>query len=369
MIVAFESGGNRWIDTAVESSYYAKTAAISRINNGKPPTAVQWHTGVSLIEMYQEGYFRDLHDLAEEQQWRKILPKAIFDNISVDGRVVAVPITLHSSNWLWANKKILDEAGVHAPASWQEFLEVAPVIAEAGYTPLALGGQAWQERALFLPIVLGTGGAQLYEDALVHHHPEALAGPDMVKAFEVFARLRSYIDPESPGRDWSDTTKMVIEGTAAFQIMGDWAKGEFTQAGMMPGKDFLCTPSPGSDGKLLLVSDAFVMAKTSDEQILASQVALAKTMMDKDVQKAMNMAKGSIPPRTDIDLDGFDDCSRLAMKIASQDGSTLPGFSMANTGIVGNAIMSVISTFWNDPAITPSEAAHMLAEAVKKAKL
>ena len=34
---------------------------------------------------------------------------------------------------------------------------------------------------------------------------------------------------------------MVMNGEAAFQIMGDWAKGEFLAAGKKLGKDFLCS--------------------------------------------------------------------------------------------------------------------------------
>ena len=35
-------------------------------------------------------------------------------------------------------------------------------------------------------------------------------------------------------------TGMVIEGKAGFQIMGDWAKGEFIAAGKVPGVDYYC---------------------------------------------------------------------------------------------------------------------------------
>lgn len=365
----FETRGNTWIDTAVESSYYAKTAAITRISNPNPPTAVQWHTGVSLAEMYNEGLFRDLTDLAEEEQWLKVLPTAIRDGISVDGKFVAVPVTLHSSNWLWANKKILDEVGVAVPTNWQEFLDAAKKITATGYIPLALGGQAWQERALFLPVVLGSGGKELYLDAIVNHQPEALSGQQMINAFTLFGKLREFIDSESPDRSWPDTAKLIIEGKAAFQFMGDWAKGEFIQAGMTPGKEFLCAPSPGSNNSLLLVSDAFAMVNTSDVKIRESQDELARIMMDKEVQRAMNLKKGSIPPRTDFSLDGFDSCAQLASSIASREDGTYPGFSMANTGIVGSAMMSVISSFWNSPDLAPAEAAKMLEEAVKNAKL
>ena len=36
---------------------------------------------------------------------------------------------------------------------------------------------------------------------------------------------------------------MVINGKAGMQIMGDWAKGEFLNAGKVPGKDFVASGS------------------------------------------------------------------------------------------------------------------------------
>ena len=63
----------------------------------------------------------------------------------------------------------------------------------------------------------------------------------MVAVLEDFKRLRELMDEGMPGRDWNIATAMVIEGVAGFQLMGDWAKGEFTAAGMTAGDDYqLC---------------------------------------------------------------------------------------------------------------------------------
>lgn len=369
VIDAFQESGNKWIDTPVASSYHAKTAAISRILDGNPPAVIQWHAGVSLVDMYHEGLFRDINDLAQKEQWEKVLPEAIWNNITVDGNVVAIPITLHGSNWIWANKRILDEVGIHIPESWDELLQYAPRIQKAGYYPLALGGQPWQERALFLPVVLGVGGAELYEKALVHHQQEALASPAMKKAFQTFRALQQFVDPESPGRNWSDTTKLVIEGKAAFQIMGDWAKGEFFQAGMKPDRDFVCAFTPGSQGSFLMVSDVFAMGNVKDETTQQAQAALAMIIMDKEIQKSFNLLKGSIPPRIDVSATGFDQCAQTAMSAAAVKGATYPGFNMANNGIMASGITAVISKFWNTPELTPDEAVKLLIETVEKSKL
>jgi glucose/mannose transport system substrate-binding protein len=54
------------------------------------------------------------------------------------------------------------------------------------------------------------------------------------KVLLAYKRLQSYVDPASPGRNWNDATALVISGRAGIQIMGDWAKGEFTNAGQQP---------------------------------------------------------------------------------------------------------------------------------------
>ncbi len=358
-----ENKGYRWIDTPVETSFHAKTAALSRILDDNPPTMMQWHAGVSLENLWQEGILRDINDLALSEHWQKKLPAALWESITVDGNVVAVPVTLHGANWMWANKKIIDKLNISPPDSWDDFLQIAPKIQKAGYIPLALGGQAWQERVVFLCIVLDTGGPDFYRAALVEHDPQALAGPLMVKAFSTFAKLKQFTDAASPGRNWSETTKLIIEGKAAFQVMGDWVKGELFQAGLKHGEEFSCSLSPGSNGNYLLVSDTFAMAKVTNEADRQTQLALAKTIMTPFVQQQFNLIKGAIPPRTDISPTAFDPCAQLAMKTVSIPGKSHPGFNMSNTGILASTISKQIHDFWQNK-IDPADAAQSLAKAV-----
>ena len=54
--------------------------------------------------------------------------------------------------------------------------------------------------------------------------------------------LRGFVDDNFSGRDWNLASAMVINGEAGMQVMGDWAKGEFLNAGQVPGEDFLVLP-------------------------------------------------------------------------------------------------------------------------------
>ena len=114
-------------------------------------------------------------------------------------------------------------------------------------------------------------------------------------------KLQGFTDEGSPGRDWNVATGMVIEGKAGFQIMGDWAKGEFTAAGKVPGVDYYCSPTPSNNGYLYNV-DSFIFYKTSDPDKQEGQKLLAKLMMGKNFQKVFNLYKGSIPARLDLSL-------------------------------------------------------------------
>ena len=77
---------------------------------------------------------------------------------------------------------------------------------------------------MFETVVLGLGGAEFYQAALVDLDPEALTSDTMIAAFDQMRTMRGYVDPNFSGRDWNLATAMVMNGEAAFQIMGDWAK-------------------------------------------------------------------------------------------------------------------------------------------------
>ncbi len=86
---------------------------------------------------------------------------------------------------------------------------------------------------------------------------------------------------------------MVINGEAAFQIMGDWAKGEFIAAGKEPGQDFYCS-SP-SNGAYLYNVDSFAFFNVDGEDRQAGQQLLAKLTMGENFQKVFNLNKGFNP--------------------------------------------------------------------------
>ncbi|UTV30584.1 ABC transporter substrate-binding protein [Photobacterium atrarenae] len=368
-----EAQGNHWKNFAVAGGGgdSAMTVLKTRVVSGNPPTAAQIK-GLEIQEWAKLGFLTDLNEVAKTNNWDTILPEIVANLMKYQGNYVAVPVNIHRVNWLWVNSEVLKQADAAAPTTLDEFYQVAEQVKAAGYIPLAHGGEPWQDITLFEVVALAVLGADGFHKALVELDMAALSSPKMVEVFTHFRKMRDYIDPQYRGRSWFDATAMVIEGEAAMQLMGDWAKGEFAAAGKVPGRDYLCVAAPGTQGKFTYNIDSFVFYRLSNEENRQAQQALAHTILDKRFQTQFNLNKGSMPVRNDLDMSSFDQCaqdSRAAFNLASANHALVPSVSqgMALTSYVQGAIFDVVSDFFNAKDPDPAKAARRLARAVKSA--
>jgi glucose/mannose transport system substrate-binding protein len=365
----FSSNGGTWTDMPVAGGGgdAAMTALKARVLSGNPPTAVQLK-GPSIQEWAEEGALGNLDDVGKAEKWDSLLPPQIANHMKFEGKYVAAPVNVHRVDWIWANPKVLAKAGVGMPTTWDEFNRAADKIKAMGITPLAHGGQSWQDATVFETVVLGIGGNDFYKKALVDLDMAALDSPTMVKVFDQMRRMRGYVDANFSGRDWNLATAMVMNGEAAFQIMGDWAKGEFLAAGKKPGTDFLCSPTPGQ-GYLYNV-DSFAMFNVKGDDNVAGQKLLAKLIVGENFQKIFNLYKGSIPARLGVAMGEFEYCAHRSaydMEMTASVGGLLPSYAhgMALRGAQAGAITDVVTKHFNSD-MSSAAAAKALAEAVKQ---
>ncbi len=369
---SFEAQGGTWIDSPIAGGGgdAAMTALRARVVAGNPPTAVQLK-GPGIQEWAIEGSLNDVEDVASAENWDSVLPPVLAGIMKYDGKYVAAPVNIHRVDWFWANPEVLAKVGVtEVPKTWDEFNAVADKLKAAGITPLAHGGQPWQDATVFEVVALGLGGADFYRKALVELDQASLTSDTMVKVFDQMRKLRGYVDEGFSGRDWNLATAMVMNGEAAFQIMGDWAKGEFLAAGKVPGKDFLCAPAPG--GAYVLNSDSFTFFKVEGEDNLKGQKVLASLIMSPGFQETFNLAKGSIPARTDVALDKFDDCAKkshedLTAAIAANTLVPSMAHEMAVPRTVRGEFLDVVTNFFNSDQ-SSADAVQALASAVQRAQ-
>lgn len=366
----FAAEGGTWTDMPVAGGGgdAAMTALRARVLSGNAPTAVQLK-GPAIQEWYEETGLADIGTVADDNGWDDVLPAQIAEHMKCEGQWCAAPVNVHRVNWIWGNKQILDEHGIEMPTTWEEFNAAAETLQAAGVTPLAHGGQSWQDATVFETVVLGLGGPEFFQQALVDLDPEALTSDTMKAVFDQMRVIRGHVDPNFSGRDWNLATAMVMNGEAAFQVMGDWAKGEFLAAGKEPGVDFVCAPTPG-EGFLYNV-DSFAFFELSGQDAQDGQALLASLIMGPEFQHTFNLNKGSIPARTDVALDDFDDCAKQSnadMTADAEAGSLLPSYAhgMALRGAQAGAITDVVTAHFNSD-MSSDDAVQQLADAVANA--
>ncbi len=366
-----ETKGISWTDMPVAGGggTEAMTVLRARVTSGNAPTAVQM-LGFDILDWAKEGSLGNLDEIAAKENWDKVIPAALQKFSKYDGHWIAAPVNVHSTNWMWINKAALDKAGGKEPQNWDELVALLDNFKAQGITPIAAGGQPWQDATLFDAVVLSLG-TDFYKQAFIDLDPAALGGDKMKEAFTRMTKLRSYVDDNFSGRDWNLASAMVIEGKAGVQFMGDWAKGEFVKAKKVPGTDFVCMRYPETQGSVTFNSDQFAMFKVAADKVPA-QMQMAAAIESPTFQSAFNVVKGSAPARTDVSNEAFDACGKKAIAdLADADkngklfGSMAHGH--ANPAAVKNAIYDVVTREFNGE-ITADEAVKELPAAVAAAQ-
>ncbi|MDR2311764.1 MAG: ABC transporter substrate-binding protein [Brucellaceae bacterium] len=366
-----EKQGIGWTDMPVAggSGVEAMTVLRARVTAGNAPTAVQM-LGYDALDWAKQGALGNLDEVANKEGWDKVIPAPLQAFAKYDGHWIGAPVNIHSTNWMWINKAALDKAGGKEPTNWEELIALLDKFKEQGITPVAHGGQPWQDGTLFEAVVLSFG-TDFYKKAMIDLDPEALGSDTMKQVFDRMTKLRTYVDDNFSGRDWNLASAMVIENKAGLQFMGDWAKGEFVKAGKKPGEDFVCIRYPETQGAITFNSDLFAMFKVSEDKVKA-QMAIASAIENPEFQSAFNVVKGSAPARTDVSDAAFDACGKKAIadvKEASGKGTMFGSMAhgYASPASVKNAFFDVITRQFNGE-LSSEEATQELVAAVAAAQ-
>jgi glucose/mannose transport system substrate-binding protein len=130
---------------------------------------------------------------------------------------------------------------------------------------------------------------------------------------------------------------MVLDGRAAFNVMGDWAAGYmFTTKKLVPGKGFGWIASPDTSGEFMFLADSFGLPKGAPHPDNAK--AWLKILGSKEGSDAFNPIKGSISARTDSDLSKYNDYLKSAAADFGKDrvvGSLAHGVAANETFMGG----------------------------------
>jgi glucose/mannose transport system substrate-binding protein len=336
----------------------ARAVLATRLQAGDPPDSWQGHAGQELIGTYVAGgQIEALNALYEEQGWLAVMPQTLIPLISQEGNIYSVPVNIHRANVMWYNPKILSDNGIAVPTTLDEWFAAMDTLQAAGVTPLALGEQ-WTKMHLMETVLLGSLGVEDYNG--LWSGATDWASPEVTQALEDFKKVLTYTNTDSASLSWQDAAQLVVNGNAAFNVMGDWAEGYFRELGKAPNTDYGWAPVPGSVGVFQFLSDSFVLAKGApDAEAAKAWLTIAGS---KEGQEAFNPVKGSICARTDCDKTLFG----VYLQSAMDDWASNTVVGSLTHGVVANdswktEIDTALGLFVADPKVDVFQAALVAA--------
>jgi glucose/mannose transport system substrate-binding protein len=320
----------------------AKTVLASRLQQGDPPDTFQAHAGAELSDYINAGQVEDLS--ADYDTWglKQAFPKGLIDNLTVDGKIYSVPANIHRANVVWTNKKVVADAGnTSDPKDMATFIaDLDKVKAKGIKAPLAVG-KDWTQLMLFESVLITDLGADKFSG--LWKGTTDWNDPLVTKGINDFKTLLTYTNTDRDALDWTDAEKLVMDGKAAYQLMGDWEAADLDTKKFT---DYGWFTFPGNGTTFQWLADSFVLPKGAKNA--EGTKCWLKTVGSAEGQKAFNTVKGSIPARTDATPADYPKYQQAAMadwKSATQVPSCAHG-SACSQGWQGaaNSALGAFST-------------------------
>lgn len=289
------------INSAVSggSGVNARAVLATRLQADDPPGSFQVHAGSALNDIWVAAdKMEPVTEIFEANGWLEQYPEGLLDLISADGEIYAIPVNIHRSNVMWYMPAKLEEWGVTVPATWDEFInETCPALLAKDVVPLSVG-QTWTQVHLWESVALAELGSEAYAglwDGTTAWDSEEVAG-----VFDTYGQVLACANDDRDAIDWQPAVDKVVEGEAAFNIMGDWAAGYLLEKGLEPETDFGWTASPGTDGSFMMLSDAFGLPRNAPNR--DAVVTWLTFLGSAEAQDIFNPLKGSLPANTTANI-------------------------------------------------------------------
>lgn len=301
------------------------TVLSTAVEGGNPPDVAAVGQPALVKDFQKKGALKPL-DFAQDTIDAQY-PIDLAKLGKVDGKLYSFVFKAANKSTVWYNVAAFDQAGVKAPATWDDFLANAKTLGASGTPAYSIGGaDGWTLTDLFENIYLRQAGPQKYDQLTDHQIPwtdqsvkDALT--EMGKVFSDTKNIKGGTSgaletefPASVENVFQDPAK------AAQVIEGDFVPGVVaSKTKLKPGTGYNQYPFPSINGSGKVVvggGDSIVEFKDSP----ASQ-ALVEFLASADAQKVWAARGGFSSPNKEVPASTYpDDLTRAtATAIAEAD--------------------------------------------------
>ncbi|MFI2608207.1 ABC transporter substrate-binding protein [Kitasatospora sp. NPDC018619] len=294
------------LDTVPGADYQQKLQTV--INTPRAPDVFFNWGGGSIRPFVKAGLLLPLDGfIAKDPGLKDNFLPSVFNSAVIDGKAYGVPMRGTQPVLLFHNRKVLADAGITPPKTWDDLVTAARALKDRGITPIALGGgDQWPTLMWFEYLYDRIAGPGLFQRA-IGGDKEVWAGEDSRRALST---LKQLVDAGAFGSN-HDSVKftdggspaLVAKGRAAFELMGSWyystqqdADPDFARTGL--GYSAFPSVSGGKGDPADIVGNTnnfySVLKRTRHPEAVA---AFLKLMYSDEFVKAQ-LAIGNLPTTT-----------------------------------------------------------------------
>ncbi len=240
-------------DVRVEIDTSGVDVVSASFVRGNPPDIMLANYNYEVARFVQRCALSDLGGTDAAKSVREDLQPLMEQYGSCEGRTSALPYSVMAASVIY-NKQIFDEQGLEVPRTWDELLQVADQLKEAGITPFYgtfkddwTVGQGWYDYS-----VGGSLDVLDFFDALAKEGTEV--GPESEVSFQkdfaepmdrMLTLATDYTNDDAPSRGYGDGNLAFSKGEAAMYLQGPWAFSEIAKTA--PDLELGTFPLPMTD--------------------------------------------------------------------------------------------------------------------------
>ncbi len=332
-----------------------KTDILVRASGSSLPDVFSYWAGARVQFVVDSGSLTPIDDMWDREGLDDVVAKSIADSATLyNGMRYLVPFNYHYAGMFY-NTRVFADAGItDLPGSWEEFLDVAETLANAGVTPIALGSKnRWPAQFWFDYLLLGTAGPD-YRAALMNG-TASYDDDEVARAMAMWKDLvdRGYFTANANADTWTDASDKVARGDAAMTLMGTWITGYWNDIGLVPGDDYAFFPFPVIDGSVPVSVvgpvDGFVVSAHGDNPE-GGKAFLAFMMSDTDVQLAWTNAVGAVSANVNVDPAHYNDVTQNVIATIGASDNFAFNYDLATPPPVAEVGLSMFAEFMDDPS-------------------
>lgn len=350
------------------------TVLSTAVEGGNPPDIATVSQPGTMADFVERGALKPL-DFAQDAVAENF-GDSIVETGSVDGTLYGLLFKAANKSTIWYNVAAFEDAGVEAPATYDDLLAAAKTISASGVPAYSIGGaDGWTLTDLFENIYIRTAGAEKYDQLAKHEIP--WTDQSVKDALTEMAKIVGDTDNIAGGQagalqtDFPTSVSNVFSATpkAAMVLEGDFVPGVAGEGNPLePGTGFNVFPFPeiGDSGAAVVGGgDLVVLFKENP-----AAEAFIEYLTTPEASEIWAKRGGFSSPNKNVDADIYPDAIQQTTAGAIGEAETFR-FDLSDLqpsafgGTVGQGLFKLFQDFLKNPDDVDGITTQMEAAAAK----